>query len=123
MSELDKAAMLDATEQFMASVVGSGFDCDALEAAITAYRQAECKPFKDAPRDGTVIEAYFVKNLWNHPKWRPAWRSDQNGWVTVEYSTILVNDVRCWKEVSSERVFGDGHCFTHYRIPFNPEEG
>ena len=95
----------------------------ALIKAISAYRQAECKPFKDAPRDGTVIEAYFVKNLWNRPKWRPAWRSDQSGWVTVEYSTLLINDVRCWKEVSSERVFGDGHCFTHYRIPFNPEEG
>lgn len=110
MSELDKAAMLDATEQFMASVVGSGFDCDALEAAITAYRQAECKPFKDAPRDGTAIQAWDTKTEW---------------WRNIRFCEVGHNQY--WGSMEqSNLVWGEGNAlstFTHYRIPFNPEEG
>lgn len=101
MSKLDPQAL-----RYAAYSSGTSWDSDdAARAAITAYRQAECKPFKDAPRDGSVIEA---------------WHKRKKQWVYVHHNH------GCWSLIGTNIYWGTEaglKLFTFFRLPFNPEEG
>jgi len=101
MSDLDLDAFNVAEEAY--EEASKNEEPGNLYEAILAYRQAECKPFKDAPRDGTDVEA------WNGSLWE----------------TISVVDDH-WHACSDGAQFcpvDNVTAYTHYRIPFNPEEG
>jgi len=86
-----------------------------LLAALKAYRQAECKPFKDALtiaaiREGLPIEVFNADT--NQPYWK---------------TVVFWEDTQFWNEYPAmEDWWPHESClkwWTHYRIPFNPEEG
>ena len=113
MSKLDPQAKRVAIDRFRDTVRAGQKEKAAIAEAINAYRQAECKPFKDAPRDGTVVEAW--------DKLGDSWRN--LCWTSSEYE----NGDSCWRLLetgSTEFTREEGvSYFSHYRIPFNPEEG
>lgn len=107
MSKLDPQAKREAVDRFRTTLRAGQKERGAIAEAINAYRQAECKPFKDAPRDvGVEIEGYH---------------SGDKCWVTLAY------DVAGWVDKFTEDVLYSLDyakvLFTFYRIPFNPEEG
>lgn len=101
MSKFDPQALEAAWKAMSESAQACPTKIPEVTDIINAYRQAECKPFKDAPRDGTDIEAY-------------------NGslWETI---TVVEG---YWHACSDGARFCDVDnttAYTHYRIPFNPE--
>ena len=102
MIDLDMEALKAAYGKFIETVKVDQ-EGAAIADAILAFRQAECKPFKDAPRDGTDIEAYNG-NLWETI-------------TAVEGYWHACSDGARFCDVDNTTAY------THYRIPFNPEEG
>ena len=108
MSQLDQDAAIAANEQFEACLDMDKGLYVATCSAIRAYRQAECKPFKDAPRDGTSIQAWDTNTGW---------------WRNIRFCEVGRNQY--WGSVEQDDlVWGESKAlsnFSHYRIPFNPK--
>lgn len=106
MTKLDSNALDVAQKTLIDRCNASEANCEhisgreALSIQIEAYRQAECRPFSEAPKDGTYVEA---------------WDSCDREWRLVKYI------MEVW--LSSRGLHGDGKWFTHYRLPFNPTLG
>ena len=82
MSELDH----DALQKAYASL--GDYDCPLLGVAIKTYVDALLKPMKDAPEDGTLIEAFFQHGCWNEGVFVPynfPNMDSVNRWIVISY--------------------------------------
>lgn len=114
MSEPDLQALLVAYLVFSGHYVDDAPFYSSVETAIQAYNQEVCRPFKDAPKDEAVIEAWDK----NNKCWVPILHTQGRWKSATDWNHIGVNqDMEVFTNTEALRIF------TYYRIPYNPEEG